>query len=221
MPVPAPYAHPFPDHDLHLEEAGAAAPADTAAALGFALWRAAAGREEHRPVALVAPRGWLKERGRLFGQGMSGLGVPTHRLLLIVVDREAQALWALEETLKSAAVAGAVGAVAAPPFVATRRLDFAAKAGRAACVLLRATGGGDLSAARLRWKIATAPSAPHPFDARAPGAARLTAELVRRRGGPAGGSWIMEQDDETGRFRLAAGLADHGLVAGQDEQHAA
>ncbi len=204
---------PLPAPAPHLEEAGAVAPADTAAALAFALWRAG-GAGDPRPVAVVAMRHWLRERGRLFGHGAAGLGLARDRLVLIVVDREPQGLWAMEEALKSGAVCGAVGAVAAPPFVATRRLDFAARAGGAAAVLLRSGAAGDLSAARLRWRIGAAPSAAHPFDGRAPGAARMAAELVRHRGGPLG-SWILEQDDETGRFGLAAGLADHGLVPGQ------
>ena len=201
---------------VQLEEAAADTPADTAAAAAFALWRAA-GTDDSRPVALVVPRQWLRERGRPFAHGAAGLGMPAGRLILVVVDQEAQALWALEEALKSGAVAGAVGALAAPPFVATRRLDFAAQIGRSTGVLLRAGGAGDLSAARMRWSIRSTASAPHRFDARAPGPARLRAELVRRRGGPPGGSWILEQDDETHRFGLAAGLADHGVVqSGQD-----
>jgi len=205
---------------LQLEEAAAASPADTAAALTFALWRAA-GADDPRPVVLIAPRPWMRERGRPFAQGAARLGLGPERLILVAVEREAQALWALEEVLKSGAAAGAVGAIAAAPFVATRRLDFAAQAGRSVGVLLRATGAGDLSAARMRWRIASSPSAPHPLDARAPGAVRLRAELVRRRGGAAGGSWILEQDDETHRFGLAAGLADHGLVAGRQDPAAA
>ena len=197
-------SHPLPAPAPHREEASAATPADCAAALAFALGRAGP-QDDPRPVVLMATRHWLRERGRLFGWGARGLGLPHDRLMLVIADREPQVLWAMEEALKSGAVAGAVGCAASPPFVATRRLDFAAKAGGAA---------GDLSAARLRWRIGSTASAVHPFDARAPGAGRMTAELVRHRGGPLG-VWMLEQDDETGRFGLAAGLADHGLVPDQ------
>lgn len=202
--------HPLPAPAFHLEEASARAPGDVAAATAFALWRATA-QDDARPIALIAPRHWLAERGRLFAAGAAHLGLPAQRLVLITADKETAILWALEEALKSGAMAGAVGAVRAPDFVATRRLDFAAKAGRACAVLLRAGPAADLSSARLRWRIATSPSAAHPFDARAPGAARIAIDLVRSRLG-ALGTWILEQDDETGCFRLAAGLADHGLV---------
>ena len=40
----------------------------------------------------------------------------------------------------------------------------------------------DLSAARARWRVASAPSATHPWDPNAPGAPRWTAELFRARG---------------------------------------
>jgi protein ImuA len=48
-------------------------------------------------------------------------------------------------------------------------------------------------------------------SARAPGRPRLIAALTRSRGEPPG-QWLLEWDDEAHRFRLAAGLADHGLV---------
>ena len=80
----------------------------------------------------------------------------------------------------------------------------------------------DLSAARMRWRIATAASAPilidgALFDEASPGPPRLVAELVRRRSGPPG-IWELEQDDETGGFRVVAGLADHGLAAAGSER---
>jgi protein ImuA len=165
----------------------------------------------------VAGKDWRRERGSLSARGLLGLGI--RRLILVRAEREGEALWALEEVLKSGAVAGAIATVEAPSFVATRRLDFAAREGRATGVVLRALPAGDLSAARLRWRIGAQPSAPHPFDPRAPGAVRLKAELVRRRDGPLG-AWDLEQDHETHRLGLAAGLADHGLVQGR-RPHAA
>jgi protein ImuA len=196
-----------------LEEASAASPADVAAAAGFALWRASEA-DPKRPVAVIACRAFLQERGHLFSQGAAWLGVSANRLILVRTAKEAEVLWAMEEALKSGAVAGAVGMTATAPFVATRRLDFAGTAGRAAGVLLRPGPVGDLSAARLRWRVGSAASAPNTFDIRAPGPARIAAELVRRRNGPLG-AWTLEQDDEAGGFRLAAGLADHGLLPRQ------
>jgi protein ImuA len=208
LPAPAP----------GLEEAAAAAPQDWPQAAAFALLRAA-GEEDPRPILFVAGKDWRRERGSLCARGLLGLGLRLDRVILVRAEREGEALWAMEEALKSGAVAGAVGAAEQPAFVATRRLDFAAREGRARAVLLRAQGAGDLSAARLRWRILARPSAPHPYDPRAPGALRLRAELVRRRSGPLG-AWDLEFDHETHRLGLAAGLADHGLVQGR-RPHAA
>jgi protein ImuA len=196
------------------EEAAAANPQDLAVTLAFALSRAieaAEGRGDGRPVAMVSTPLFDHERGRLFGWGARGLGLDPSRLLLIRARREPEALWAFEEALKSGATAAVIGALDRPAFVATRRLDYAARAGQATGLVLRTGPPGDLSAARLRWRIAAEPSAPHPFDPRAPGAARLKCELARSRDGRRG-VFVLEQDDATGRFRLAAGLADHGLA---------
>ena len=208
-PLPTPDPALFPSLCEPLEEAAAAEPADAAAAFAFALGRLA-GAKDRRPVVVVTTGLWLRERGRPFARGMAGWGLGPERLIWIRAEREAQALWALEEALKSGAVAGGLASVEAPPFVATRRLDFAARAGGALGVLLRAGPTGDLSAARRRWRIRAGPSATHAYDPAAPGRVRLNAELVRRRDGPPG-AWALEQDDETGRLRVVAGLAGHGL----------
>jgi protein ImuA len=208
-PLPTPDPALFPSACEPLEEAAAAEPADAAAAFAFALGRLAAAKDA-RPVVLVTTGLWLRERGRPFARGLAGWGLGPERLIWVRAEREAEALWALEEALKSGAVAGGLASVEAPPFVATRRLDFAARAGGSTAVLLRAGPTGDLSAARRRWRIKAGPSATHGFDPAAPGRVRLNAELVRRRDGPPG-AWALEQDDETGRLRVVAGLAGHGL----------
>lgn len=207
----------FPD-PVPFEEVAAAEPQDIASAIGFALWRAletSMHGKEGRPVAVIVTPAFQNERGLLLGWGARRLGLDHERILLVRARRETEALWAFEEALKSGAVCAALGPLEAPSFVATRRLDFAARAGRAQALVLRTKPAGDLSAARLRWRVASAPSATHPLDVRAPGPARLTAELARSRDGRSG-AFTLEQDHETGRFRLAAGLADHGLAAQPD-----
>ena len=203
LPAPEPF-----------EEAAAAHPQDMAPALAFALSRglaAAEGRGDDRPVAMVSTPLFDHERGRLFGWGARGLGLDSARLIMIRARREPEAQWAFEEALKSGALAVVIGALESPSFVATRRLDFAARSGRACAFVLRSKPPVDLSAARLRWRVSAEPSAPHPFDPRAPGAARLSAELVRSRDGKSG-RFLLEQAHATDRFRLVAGLADHGLA---------
>lgn len=211
QPSPSPVC---PPNDEPFEEAAAAHPQDLAPALAFALSRAlqaAERRQDGRPVAMVSTPLFDHERGRLCAWGARGLGLDPARLIMIGARREPEAQWAFEEALKSGALAAVIGTLEAPSFLATRRLDFAARAGQASAFVLRSRPPADLSAARLRWRVSAEPSAPHPFDPRAPGAARLKAELVRSRDGKSG-LFRLEQDHETGRFRLVAGLADHGLA---------
>lgn len=219
-----------------LEEVAAAEPQDLAAALAFALLRVSPEPEKgpQRPGLFVAAKAWLRERGRPFAQGWqiqapSGApsGAPSDSgLIVVAVADERQVIWALEEALKSGAVGGAVAALSAPDFVATRRLAFAARSGGAAAAILRTTGADGLSAAWRRWRIGSLASAPQAFDVRAPGPARLRAELTRRRDGLPG-VWELEWDDDrriwrdaksgpaaaqqARGLRLAAGLAGDGL----------
>lgn len=192
--------------EARLEEVCAADGRDIAAALSFALGtRSLAGR----PLLFAATRPWLAERGRPYGWAYRS--DPTQNLILVVAAREAEALWAVEEALKSGTVGMAVAAVERPSLLATRRIDHAARAGGACGVILRATAPEDLSAAWRRWRVTALASTAHPDDPRAPGAPRLRADLVRSRDTPPG-SWILEWDDASDSFGVAAGLADHGLV---------
>jgi protein ImuA len=207
----------FPAVCEPLEEVVGAEPADAGAALAFAVARLTAeagpgADAAGRPLVLVTTAAWTRERGRAFAGGLCAWGAGFARLVWVRAQKEGEALWALEEALKSGAVAGGLVTVAAPAFVATRRLDFAARAGNARAVLLRAVACDDLSAARRRWRISSRASGPTAWDASAPGQARLQAALVRRRDGPPA-AWDLELDDETGGFRVAAGLAGGGVAA--------
>lgn len=198
---PAASPEPFPEVAAPLEEACAPTPRDMAAAVLFALSRR--GREDGRPVLVAAPGGWFGEYGRPYGPGLDGTA-----LILTPVTTAAEALWVLEQALRSGAVSLALGAVDGATLAQTRRLDFAARDGGSVGLMLPRRADG-LSAARRRWRVSAALSAPDPDDPRAPGQARLIAELTRGRG-ERPGAWILEQDDETHRLRLADRLADFG-----------
>ncbi|MCS6624716.1 hypothetical protein N0B44_17500 [Roseibacterium beibuensis] len=200
-PSPLLSQDPFPQSAAPLEEACAPLPRDVAAALLFAFSRRRAG--DTRPVLVTAPKAWFVEYGRPYGPGIAG--VP---LILAPAASLAEALWVMEQGLRSGAVALGLGAVEGATLAQTRRLDFAAKQGEAVGLIL-SRGLDGLSAARRRWRIATQPGAADPEDDRAPGPARLLAELTRGRG-ERPGAWMLEQDDETHRLRLADRLADLG-----------
>ena len=200
-PSPALSQDPFPQGPAPLEEACAPLPRDVAAALLFALSRRREGDE--RPVLMTAPRAWFVEYGRPYGPGLAGIP-----LILAPAATLAEALWAMEQGLRSGAVSLGLGAVEGATLAQTRRLDFAAKQGEAVGLILSRAQAG-LSAARRRWRISTRASAADPEDDRAPGPSRLLAELTRGRG-ERPGAWMLEQDDETHRLRLADRLADFG-----------
>jgi protein ImuA len=134
--------------------------------------------------------------------------------LLVVSKTEIEALWALEEGLRSGAVGLAFGAVEGASLLATRRLDLVARATGATVVLIKTRPARDLSAARRRWRVTPHPSAPHPWDPKASGSPRWRVVLERSRDG-ASGDWILEHDFETHRLRLAEGLADRRPKLGE------
>lgn len=160
------------------------------------------------------------ENARLYPPGLAAFGLDSARVILLRADRHADALWALEEGLRSKALAGVVGELYDDvALVASRRLALAAAAGGSTALLLRPACALGAGAARSRWRIAAAPSARHPFDPAAPApVARFQADLVRSRQGKQR-RWVMEWDDETHALAMVAALADQS--AGRPAEPAA
>ena len=198
-----------PPHCEGLEEVCAAGVRDMAGALTFGLVRLP--HEDRRPVLMALRRTWRSEHGRPYGPGLLSAGARDRASGMIVahVAGEAEGLWVMEQALRSGAVSAVLATVEDATLAQTRRLEFAARDGASAGILLRRTQGG-LSAARRRWRITTLASFGAAHDARAPGGFRLDAELTRSRQ-ERPGIWRLEQDDETYRLRLADRLAGDGL----------
>ncbi|HEY4586924.1 MAG TPA: hypothetical protein VIG84_11135, partial [Brevundimonas sp.] len=190
-------------HDLY-----AAAPADAVAVnafgLGMAL-RAAAGR----PIVWGLHEMMAQEAGRPHGPGLHEMGL-SPRDLLLVRTRDVQTLLAVgEEALRSPA-AGAVllsawGEARAFTLTASRRLALAAETGGGPLFLARAGALPCPSAAETRWSVGSYAS--EPLEGGAPGRPSFSATLLRRRGGGATGTWIMEWDREQRTFRPPAPLS--------------
>lgn len=201
-----------------LSEVFAASPRD-GGATGFLLAQIKRGK----PLLWVQERMAMLEAGRIYPPG---LGISE----LIHVDaRDARAaLWAMEEGLRCSALGAVIGEIWGDPkaldFTATRRLAVAAERTGVAAFLVRLGGHANLSGARMRWRIASAPSGPHPLDPKAPGAAAWDAELFRARGF-APGRWSIVQDaygqartsdeDAADRRNLVAAAADRTLAEGE------
>ena len=167
----------------------------------------------------AGPRLWIGRGDDRPGGGLATLGFDPGRLILVRAENDAEALWALEEGLRSAAVPVVVGEVQRLDLTAGRRLQLAAeKSGVTALVLRRRLSASRAaeapSAAVTAWRIAPAASAAPvtgtPLD-RLSGRPRWRVELRRCRGAaPAG--FLVEWNDATGGFALAAALRDGALA---------
>jgi protein ImuA len=142
--------------------------------------------------------------GALYGPGLRPFGLDWRRLVLVRAKNGREALWAMEEALRSGAVAGTVAESDRLDLVMSRRLQLAAEAGRGAGIVLR-PGPPDLApnAALTRWHA-------EPL----PGAEGLgwRLSLWRCRGG-APGHWKVVWDERALAFLVAPRMADRAGAA--------
>ena len=178
---------------------------------GFLLAQLAMLGEAAKPLLWVQDRMAILEAGRVHPPGLGAFAAP---LIHVEVRDSRDALWAMEEGLRCAGLSAVVGEIWGDPatldFTATRRLAVAAERHGVAAYLIRLGGHANLSGARRRWRIGSAPSIAHPLDPKAPGAPRWDANLFRARG-VTPGQWVVH--DEAGRIVVAAGPGDRPLAA--------
>ena len=190
-----------------LSELFAASPRDGGWA-GFLL--AQVGSE--KPLLWVQERMAILESGRIHPPGL-----PSQNLIHVEARDARDALWAMEEGLRCAALSCVIGEIWGDPkvldFTATRRLAVASERSGTPCWLVRLGGTANLSGARMRWRVASAPSLINPLDRRAPGLPAWDAELFRARGSPPG-QWSVTH--EAGVFHLAP--ASSGGALGEVER---
>jgi protein ImuA len=162
----------------------------------------------------------ILESGRIYP-----LGLPSQDLIHIEASDARAALWAMEEGVRCSGLSCVIGEIWGDPkvldFTATRRLAVASERSGVPCWLVRLGGSANLSGARMRWRIASAPSLVNPLDPRAPGVSAWDAELFRARGAPPG-RWSLAHEGppskchfdgtrEAGRFHLVAASGDRAL----------
>ena len=191
-----------------LHEVAASSHGDRPAAFGFiAALTAAALSARPGPAVLIASRRALADFGEPYGHGLAQLGLDVGRLLLVETRSDKDALWTLEDTLKSEArpamVAGAIAGQL--DLTASRRLNLAAAPPATPLVLLRTAIAAGASAAATRWRIAAAPAARDRFGAFS--SPRWRVELERCRNGRTG-YWLIEWNHVAHRFRLVEVVAD-------------
>lgn len=168
-----------------------------------------------KPLLWVQDRMAILETGRIYPPGL-----PFKNLIHVEARDARDALWAMEEGVRCACLSAVIGELWGDPkaldFTATRRLAVASERSGTSCWLIRLGGNANLSGARMRWRIASAPSLPNELDPRAPGLPTWDAELFRARGHPLG-KWNIA--DEAGVFHLVAGTGDREV--GQVERRRA
>ena len=156
---------------------------------------------------------WCLAVDDLYGPGLAASGLAPERLILVRGGSNQDVLWAMEEGLRSKALAAVVGEVATLSLSASRRLQLAAEASSTTALALRRWRNADLArrqrlspnAAVTRWRVTALPGETRGEPG--VGTSRWQVALWRCRSGvPA--EWIVEACDATGHVALAAELAD-------------
>jgi protein ImuA len=169
---------------------------------------------QEAPVLLVLSGRGLADCGEPHGRGLAALGLDPSRLILVEAEDETQALWALEEALRSAVPAAVGGAIGKGLNLKTsRRLHLAAGGSGLPLFLMHPAATGS-SAAATRWRVGTAEAARDRFGLLARPRWHLCLERCRN-GRP--GEWLVEFDHAY-RFSLAAEMADPALPRGAEAQ---
>tara|TARA_R110001606_G_scaffold68561_1_gene156323 strand:+ start:1380 stop:2111 length:732 start_codon:yes stop_codon:yes gene_type:complete len=189
-------------HGLH--EVVDKAYGDRAAATGFVL----TATKPTRPGAML----WISQASarRNFGRpSETALQEMTHghiNRINLATRNDRDALWAAEEAVVSGAINHVIAEVDAADFTATRRLTLASARHGVPVTLLLPYGSEGATAASTRWRIATRPSAPNPYDTRALGRPRWCVHLERCRTAPAaaGRTFNIEWNDETLSLRVVS-----------------
>ncbi|MEE4339215.1 recA-like protein [Erythrobacter sp.] len=198
------------EQPLHSEIFASAGDA-SGAGLALALARDALASAAATPDPLAEPHDlrhvlWVQDARAIERGGRPYLhGLPRdmrERLVHVAARAPEDALFALEEGLRCRDFACVIGEIAGNPraldFTASRRLSLTAEKHGVALWLVRLDAQADLSSARMRWRVAAAPSARPRWNADAPGAPAWAAELFRARS-HIPGQWTLRDDD--GRLR--------------------
>ena len=194
------------------------AAADWTAALGFAL------RLTLRRLDALAPRSggsppqilWCwpsmlgRELGCPYGPGLASLGLAPSSHLFVETQRACEALWAMEEGLRSESLALVIGVLPGVALTPARRLSLAAAGASTPCLIITDPLEPAAASTATRWRVGARKSATHAFEAGAPGARRYAVSLERCREGARtrkASPLLLEWSDETHRFRVASRVA--------------
>lgn len=175
--------------------------------------------EDRRAILWVQDRAAARLSGRPYRPGLPQ--AVRHRLIHVLAEKPQDLLFALEEGLRCREIACVIGELAGNPkaldFTASRRLSLAAEKHGSALWLVRLDAARELSSARLRWEVTSAPSPAPEWNRQAPGLPSWRAELFRARSHPPG-QWILH-DDGTGLVAARPHSSREGHAAAANPFH--
>ena len=165
---------------------------------------------DRRSVLWVQTREAARRVGRPYRAGLPH--ALQGRVIHVLAEKAEDALFALEEGLRCRDFAFVLGEIAGNPgaldFTASRRLTLAGERHGVPLFLVRLDAARDLSSARMRWEIASAPSPAPRWNPQAPGAPRWRANLFRARA-HAPGEWMLGEGRDGLAAQRPARAADH------------
>lgn len=170
----------------------------------------------------------LDRGGRFHPPAAAALGVELENLVVIRAANESDELWALDQALRCPGVAAAWAELQTLDWRWFRRLQLAAEEGGALGLLQRPPQvRGQPTWAAVQLLVRPTPFAPPPTAANSPtanpspaAAWRLRVEVVRCRGGRAGGVVKIELDDVSGALRVVHDDALKREAGDEPETHA-
>lgn len=186
-----------------LHEVAPATSLHLGAAAGFAA-ALAARADAGKSVLWVQPDFAGHEGGCLYGPGLAPLGLPLDRVLVLRVARSLDALWAMEEALKSHALSTVVAELPddTADLTMTRRLVLAARESGTLGLLFRHRSTREPNASMTRWEIAAARGPADAFGGLGPMAFDLS--LVKNRRGVCG-RWVVSWNEHEHVFKTLPG----------------
>jgi protein ImuA len=105
---------------------------------------------------------WISNRRTVFPSALQAFGIMPHRVIFIDLRTEKDVLWAVEEALKSEAVAAVVGELRELDFTQSRKLQLAVEKSRVTGFIHRHQPKAENTVTCVtRWKIEPVPGTNH------------------------------------------------------------
>lgn len=146
---------------------------------------------------------WIGPKPLIFPPALQSFGLAPERMIIVSIPKEKNMLWAMEETLKCAAVSAVIGEIRDLSFTASRRFQLAVEQSNVTGFLVRrAPRQLNTTASLSRWKISSLPSETKD-ELPGVGFPRWQVDLLKVRNGKPG-SWQLEWVN--GRFRSLASI---------------